>query len=273
MTEVLNNQSLDEAKLAFLGHENSLSLQPEASPMPLEREAALRRLLDPPVMDAHGRVHTFGNFEYARDSGLIDMFAYDPDKNIDGLMHILVGDVVQEPSGRVRVEGFHINHDADYVRQKYSSGENTEHLLGASSKHRRRYVERPFEPRKAQVTIGGHSKFEINTNEHGKPVATAVDNAMFPHEYDALAAMQAIRIARDGRDRSRDKHIDGVIVNESSAPMIDGVTQMPMVVVMAEDEKVITAYPRAKESGYMKLTDTAIDYALGLRDNPKDGEI
>lgn len=237
----------------------------EHVPITAAREAELRRLLDPPMTDHQGNQISYYNFDYARDSGLIDEFAYDPAEGYDGLMHVLTGNVHNQ-QGRRSVGGFHINHDPDYVGTVYGSYEDNGQVKEMTSKHRRQYVVRPFEPRKSRVVVGGFEKTEVTHDKNGIPRVAVVGSTMFPKEYDPITAMQAIRIAKQTRDRSLDEPKGSKIIARGAAPMIDGRTQMEIFLVLTPDEKVITAYPRVKEAGYMKLSDLAIKQALGLEE-------
>lgn len=229
--------------------------------MDAAREAELRRLLDPPVTDHYGKSLSYGNYDYACSSGLIDEFAHDPEKGYDGLMHILVGQA-RKADGKMEVGGFHINHDPDYVGEVYHNAEDRSDIDAMSGKHRRQYIVRPFEPRKAQVVVSGYKKDRFETDKEGKQRPVRLGSTMFPAEYDPLAALQAIRIAKNSRDRSADIVSPGKIEAVGMAPMIDGKTQMPIRLIMTSDEKIITAYPRVKEAGYMKLSHQAVQEVL-----------
>jgi hypothetical protein len=83
---------------------------------------------------------------------------------------------------------------------------------------------------------------------------------MFPSDYDALAVMQAIRIARDTRDTSRDKIIEAtgssraVIRTEGKVPLIDGKSFMTIKFILDKDSgKVITAFPKIRDKPIMGL--------------------
>jgi hypothetical protein len=83
---------------------------------------------------------------------------------------------------------------------------------------------------------------------------------MFPKEYDALTVMQAVRIARQGRDRRNDRLAEnGNIISGGYAPMIDGKSVMQVRLVMdPESEKIVAAWPLVKFRGIMKLSELAL---------------
>lgn len=239
--------------------------------IPPEREAMLRALLDPPVIEGAESGH-FGNYEYAVDSGLIDVFEYNPETGRDGIEHLLLGDVTVRANGMTNVGGLHLNPNPEYALEVHGSFIQEPDL--STQKSRRVHRQYPFEPYIAEVTVKGTKKYSTHRDEEGNVVVRHTNNTMFPKEYDALAAMQAVRIARDTRDPSLDIPIPeepGGRFGKGYVPLIDGETLMPVNLVLNENDEVVSAFPCAKGSGYMKLTDMAIDHALGLAELPPEG--
>jgi hypothetical protein len=72
---------------------------------------------------------------------------------------------------------------------------------------------------------------------------------MFPQEYDGLAVMQAVRQAKESSAAapgtlSEDDQGQPVLVKDGQATMIDGVTQMPIRLILnADTQRVRAAYP------------------------------
>lgn len=222
------------------------------------REAALRRLLDSP----YGDDISMGNYEYARDSGLIDLFAYDPDRHLDGLQHTLSGVVVPGVDGSHTSEGFHHEPSGFYGEvDPDSTRVDLEHLELLNSKSKAEFKRAPFEPYKAKTFINGEKKITPQINEEtGATEMVEAKNGMFPEEYDALAVMQAIRIALETRDKSKDVRVGNTkVVGEGYAPMIDGESLMKIRLVLdSKDLKVRSAFPIVKVGGIMKLSEAAI---------------
>ena len=206
------------------------------------------------------------DYEYARDQGLIDMFYYNPETGEDALLHTLSGDIIQSENGSKEVAGFHHGpssaHPDTYV--------DTKPLEGKNAKALRNYRRFPYEPYNAFVVINGYPKRVLRENDEGKTEFVNAHSTMFPDEYDALTIMQAIRTARDTRDKTIDKPgRKERIVTHGEAPLIDGQNTLPLRLILDKDsEQVITAFPIALRTGVMKLSQTAIKQYLGL-DNIK----
>jgi hypothetical protein len=216
------------------------------------------------------------DYDYALDSGLVDMFAYNPRTAEDGLLHVLTGES-RATKGGVVVVGFHHEPSAPAVwpmvkvKGKIRSTTRVDRgrVQRLPSKERHEYREFPFEPYAAYVVIDGLRKKRLAKNENGNQQVVDVRSSMFPKEYDALAVMQAIRIARDSRKVSQDCNVansDGrnVINAVGAAPLIDGVSPMKIRMILdAKDKRVITAFPLLPEQpGIMRLTPQSADYHL-----------
>ncbi|HSX32580.1 MAG TPA: hypothetical protein VLF43_04920 [Candidatus Saccharimonadales bacterium] len=222
------------------------------------REAVLRKLL--PL-----------DYDYAKQSGLIDMFTYDPERGEDGLLHTLAGNLRTGKDGGVIPGGYHHEASADAAWPAVKNEQTGEaqpstyvdrsHMKGANSDRRRRYKEWPLEPYATQVVLNGLVKYEERQDPNtGAIVAAPARNAMFPKEYDALAVMQTIRSAMENRDPVNDRKSvsdigEQVLVNDSGALLMDGKTVMPVRLVMDGDGKrVKTAMPiLPRKPGFMKL--------------------
>lgn len=172
------------------------------------------------------------DYDYAHESGLIDMFYYDPETGQDGLVHILGGETMVSDDGKPTYGGFHHEPSGAIVWPKTDeeghpvTRVDRDHLEGAKSSTRSEFVEWPFEPYKAKVAINGIAKMGVGKDKKtGEVIPRAVHNTMYPKEYDAIAVMQALRIAVETRDTSQDytpETNDTIIVNkETRAPFIN----------------------------------------------------
>jgi hypothetical protein len=233
--------------------------------IPPEREAQLRRLLD----DPYGPEYGYGNYEYALESGLVDLFYYDQESGEDGLVHVLSGVVRHGPNGAMAPEGFHHEPSAPYGSTEPDKTKvDRTHLEGLRSDKRRFYQEYPFEPYMAHVDIGGARKVSAQVDDKtGQTIIVETKNNMFPKEYDALAVLQAIRLAWENQDEASKKvQPNGKVVVIGYAPMIDGESLMKIRLVLDPvTHKIKSAYPTVKLSGVMRLSEQAVDEALGLR--------
>jgi hypothetical protein len=232
------------------------------------REAALRRLLP-------------YDYDYAKDNGLIDMFYYDPDTGEDGLMHTLAGQTVVNKDGAHVSQGFHHEPSAEYIwpelvdnegQTRVSTRVERDHLNTMSADKRRQFKQYPYEPYKAQVVINGLRKMTIMTDpKTGKRTLTWARTTMYPHEYDALVVMQAVRMAYEGRNTENDELTEdengqAALVNVGQAVLIDGKTPMNIRLIMdPATHKIKTAIPTMpNKPGVMKLTQEQADkYAFG----------
>ena len=217
------------------------------------------------------------DYEFANQTGLLNMFYYNPETGEDGLMHVLGGEYYVDEHGTRVPHGFHHEPSADAAWVYDAEGERIEqpktyvdrtHLLGRNSKYRETFLERPYSPYHARVVIDGLKKQTIKVNqETGESKLVDTNNGMFPKEYDVLAVLQAIRQARDGRDRSKDRLIAdrGIIVTEGEAPLLDGEHAMKVRLILeATSEKVASAIPIVRYGG-MKLKRPDIKKHLGVK--------
>lgn len=215
----------------------------EITELEKQREEILRKLL--PI-----------DYDYAKREGLVDMF-YSSERG-DGLMHTLGG--VQR--GR-HAAGYHHEPSAEFIwPTSHDDGlsrpvtyVDRTHITQLSIEEQERCKEYPFEPYAARAVVNGRLKQQPKVD---KGVQEPNNTTMYPKEYDALAVMQAIRIARDTRDKSKDCLVGQsgrqVIRATGSAPLIDGKTTMEITMILRLDtEQVITAYPRIDEHGLMRL--------------------
>ena len=238
---------------------------PQQSFEEMQRELALRRLLDGPYESSP----SMGNYEYARDSGLLDKFVYDPASGDDAILHILAGNVKTGADGAEIVEGFHHEPSAAYGQDLYQRTyvDRSDHHTLNKKKRTELADNGPFETYKAHTVVAGRKKLTTQNNpESGQPEVVAAKSGMFPKEYDGLAVLQAIRLAADSRDRDHDERQEnGNVLNVSYAPMIDGESLMKIRLVFNSDtSKIVSAYPIVKVGGIMKLSAAAIDSSLGL---------
>lgn len=202
------------------------------------------------------------DYDYAQQAGLIDMFYYNPKTGEDGLAHTFVG-TVNEEGGEKMVQGFHHEPSGDLGTSK-SSVDRT-HLESLNSKKRASFKEFPLEPYNARVEVQGFKKYTITEDEDGHVEKRATKNSMFPKEYDALAVLQSIHNAYQGRDVSHDTDsIDDrgrpVKVAIGEAPLMDGENTMKIKLIMDDNpdpkqRKIYTAIPVVPQRpGTMRLT-------------------
>jgi hypothetical protein len=233
----------------------------EHTAIPAERETFLRQVLDGPYAP-----HNYGNYEHAMDSGLIDEFYYSPEEDIDGIAHILTGNIKQTSEGAIRPEGFHHEPSGAYLAAgETPSTVDRSHIAGRSSNERRRYKERPFEPYVARVAVGGLQKVGVHRAEGSDEVEIhPLNNAMFPKEYDALAVLKTAVMAKNLRDQSKDEiNSNGWVTNTAEVPLLDGKATMPVALCLdAKTGKIITAYPRVNMGGRMNLSEEDLKYHL-----------
>jgi EndoU nuclease-like protein len=248
-------EQLNPGTTAVLEHVQPLApLQPEVVRSTPEREARLRTLLGM-------------EYDYARESGLVDYFDYNPTTGEDGLVHTLAGDtdVLGIPGGFHHEEsgkqlGGVVTDEAG--NERYATRVDREHLETAKSSTRRWYRHRPGEPYIARIAINDRTKLSVHKTPEGKSTLEPAKNAMFPKEYDALAVLQAVRQAYHTSDIPNARHaIDDrgrpALVTEGQAVLIDGKTTMPIRLVLNPDTyRVRTAIPIISgKHGLMDLTD------------------
>lgn len=225
-----------------------------------QRDEALKALLDPSPngepMDHHP------NYEFAKDSGLLDIFYFDPETGEDGLRHILEGDVRHGENGAREVAGYHHEPSA----QGPDTFVDYEALSKKNSRGMRDYKRFPFSPYNAPVVIKGYAKSVLQRREDGSFEEITSKSSMFPEEYDALAVMQAARIALETRDTRNDEKADkNLIVSEGFAPMLDGEHHMKLKLWLdADTGQLVTAFPIVKRSTSPSLTKEEINQHLGL---------
>lgn len=208
------------------------------------------------------------DYEFAQDEGLIDIFRYDPETGEDGLMHLLAGNVEASPEGKLIAMGYH-HGPSPAILQAAGLGGGDTRVLDIDTtpmgwKERRNYQRDPYEAYRAPVEIAGLPKLTVSRNgSELKPV----DNSMYPDEYDPLTVLRIVKFAHDNRDVSQDTIVERPggfrIVNNATAPMLDGEHQMKIRLVMDESGKIITAIPNQR-TNIMKLTRTDVKQHLGL---------
>ncbi len=218
--------------------------QPPAMPMPIETQIAPDAIIDEQLASAHEAERTAylqdllgPDYEFAQNSGLLDMFYRDDATGEDGVMHVLGGVRLESEEGVPLALGYHHEpsaaNDNTYVDRSY--------LEGANSKKLKQYAERRYEPYQGRTVIHGLEK--------------AGNSTMFPKEYDALAVLQAVKQAYDGRETAKDTlKENGALLNEGEATMLDGTSKMQIRLVMNPvTKKVVSAFPVASRSNALNL--------------------
>ncbi|HSX34237.1 MAG TPA: hypothetical protein VLF62_01160 [Candidatus Saccharimonadales bacterium] len=232
--------------------------QPDVATAPAQAPA--EQAASTPERDAQLK-ELFGvDYDYAHDSGIIDMFDYRPAEGVDGLMHTFAGDVEtggfhHEPSGKVLGNVTLPNGEEVPAREVDRS-----HLEGANSAHSRWYKERPAEPFLAKIALDGRPKMQLTKAPNGEQHLMHTRNAMFPNEYDALGVAQAVRQAVNTQDESKarasvDSYGEPVVVTQGEAVLIDGVSKMPIRLILnADTKRVKAAFPMISgKKGIMDL--------------------
>jgi hypothetical protein len=219
----------------------------------LGHNAVLRVLLDERYITPESPLDP-GNYETARDSGLLDAFYFDPKTGQDAIVHILSGDTwTDSETGAQRVSGFH--HETSTLSA--DTGANLERVAKREEegKAKGKFDRYPYEPYRTYVDVEGYRRDSPNT--------------MFPSEYDGLAVLQTIKKAWDTRDSANYKDAsspDNVMV-DVDAPLLDGETTFPVRLILdRKTEKIISAMPLVKKQ-LMDLSDQDIQGHLGLEDN------
>lgn len=251
------NSTQGYAGLLAVGSTATLEL--DKPPYALSREEKLRLLLP-------------YDYEYAVESGLIDIFYYDEQSGSDGLLHTLVGERRSGPLG-IMGQGFHHEESGAQLspRTIMGSGEVTastrvdeSHLEGANAKRRKQFAQYPGDYYSARVSIHNLPKENlVEDPDTGKIVAKPINNGMYPKEYDAMAVLQTIRIAYESRDTSQDvlkssAQLGNVLVNQADVVLLDGKSTITIRLVMdAESKKIQTAIPIVN-GPVMKLTREAL---------------
>ena len=217
------------------------------------------------------------DYEHAHESGLVNLFYYNPDSSEDGLMHVLGGEYFVRPDGTRIPRGFHHEPSASAAWTYDDQGNivghprtyvDRTHLESKNSRNRKAFAEHPFEPYQARVVIDGLKKMTISRDRQtGESQLVETNNGMFPKEYDALAVMKAIKEAHDTRDKSEDRNdeTNKAIFAEGTATKLDGKSRMKIRMVLdAPSGKVISAYPLTKGK-HMVLSQEEIQEHLGLQ--------
>lgn len=232
-----------------------------------EREARLQQLLGV-------------DYDYAHEAGLVGLFDYDPKTGEDGLMHTLAGEI-DTGHGDVAIPGGFHHEASGKVWGMVSGPDGSErpanrvergHLEEANSAHRKKYRERPAEPYLAQVALQDRPKMAFTQGVDGTMYVEPAKNAMYPKEYDALAVMQAVRMAYESSDPAAARPgVDGrgrpVLINDGRATLIDGVSTMPIrLVINPENKRLRTAYPLIRgKTGIMNLTEEQMMAHVGYQ--------
>ncbi len=207
-----------------------------------DREASLRTLLGV-------------EYDYAKDSGLIDMFAYNEQTGEDALIHTLAGDY---RPGTTIPRGFHHGPSGEAVWPSVMNAdgvaEPVTRILYSGKEHH--YME----PSYSLVAVGGLEKMLTQRHPKTGELTTAVGRfGMFPDEYDALAVMQAIRIAKENPvpDQKIQQADDKPFFTmDGLAPLIDGKSHMKIrMVIDRATGKIVTAFPKTRGKPIMGLTE------------------
>jgi hypothetical protein len=218
--------------------------------MPPEREEVLHKLLGT-------------DFDFAVESGLIDLFYFDPEKEDDALLHILTGEVIYSDSDQTIVPGGFHHEPSSQNPQTYV---DRSHLQQKNGKEARPYREIEFNPYLAHVVIGGLKKVGTKKDqETGERKLHTVDNGMFPIEYDALAVLQTIRLAYERIDPEKIRDNGRVLAVESKALLLDEKSFMSVRMLLDKDSgKIISAFPVNANRGKMRLSEEEQRFYLGL---------
>ena len=233
----------------------------QAESMPAHFDSASERLfMEHRDVVLHDLLDT--DYEFARDSGLLDKFYLDPKTKQDALLHILTGDIETSDTGGIIPGGFHHEPSArdglTYVER--------DHIEHRSKADARDFIEVPYNPYAAQIIIEGfrktrHTKDGIT----GELTPHPVNNGMFPREYDALTVMQTISQALETRDTTKDKQSGKYIITEGRATLLDGETTMKLRLCLDEETgKVISAFPASLTKSKMRLSAEEKQKHLGL---------
>ncbi len=232
------------------------------------------------------------DFDYAREHGLIDLFAYDPVKEQDGILHVLAGAVETDTDGNKIRSGLHSEAGASRVWNPREASDEAGHrtyvdtgyvdrlkdeLEKTTGKRRdsikstiRQFTPEPFEPHAARVVIDDEYKGKFVRNENGEYERKIVDSVMFPREYDVLMVLKSIAEAYNTRDPQSDTPNDaGYEVNDTGlALMLDGKHSMRVRLVLdPETKKIVTAHPLDRKP-VMKLSPEDVQLHLDLTDKP-----
>lgn len=209
------------------------------------------------------------DYDYAKEAGLVDMFYYNPITGEDGLAHTLGGNLRTNTEGMTEAAGFHHEPSGESMWPATINAETQEvqfptralrqHLESLNNKGKEPYREYPLEPYRAQVAIGGYTKY-AQLKKGDQVVMAPARNSMFPKEYDVLPVLQSIRTAMNDPERTVQSTVNDegipVTVVQGNAKLMDGKTEMPVRMVLdTETGKIRTAIPIVKNRpGYMKLT-------------------
>lgn len=237
--------------------------QPEQVPRPEQtqnevREERLKKL--------------FGlEYGYVESSGLADLFYYNPETGEDGLVHTLAGDADPSEGGVAIPGGFHHEEsgkiwgtitDPETGEERDTTRVEREHLEAGNSEYRKRFRERRAEPFLAHVAIADQPKMALTKDKKGDTHFGPAKVAMYPKEYDSLAVMQTVRTAYENFDPAEAREGindrgNPVLIVQGKAILIDGVTTMPIRMVLdKETKKIMTAHPIISgKAALMNLTE------------------
>ena len=205
------------------------------------------------------------DYDYAVDSGLLNQFQVDPSRNVDGVQHILTGQVTRQ-NGTTIAEGFHHEPSArdprTYVERSHLDKMRPGQALD--------YAEYPYEPYMTKTIIEGSPKGVAKEQPDGTIEITYSKSAMFPRQYDPLTVLRTVVQARDKRTVDADKLVmrddKQVLVNDTEVALLDGQTMMPLRLLMdPETKQIITAFPRkTNRRAQLDLSGDKLQQHLGL---------
>ncbi len=203
------------------------------------------------------------DYEYAKDSGLLDIFYHDPETGEEALEHILIGTEIVHESGAREVAGFH--HELSSIRS--DTYVDHEKMQAVRSNKRSEFKRLPYNPYNVIPVVRGFEKSVVTTDKTtSEKKIQRSKSSMFPREYDALAVMQAVRIARETRDASNDTQSEsGYIIADGLAPMLDGQSNMTIRLVMEPaTHKIVTAFPLHHKQKVVSMSPEEVRGYLGL---------
>ena len=183
---------------------------------------------------------TGADYEYAKDSGLLDRFFHE-DRADGAIIHILIGNQEEKGFG-----GGH--HDASIGRVPDSraaivdkdSLSDTSKLGKTTKKNLKRKAE-DWAPGRKLVSIHGQLRTELNEKNQERLVASSV----FPESMDAFSTLRMITHAFDNSAEA-EVH-DGIKVVEKNIELPNGDMRLK-IIADTETDKIITAYPVPKHS-------------------------
>lgn len=246
---------------------SSLGAEPEfIAAAYMNRALVLRELLDPTADGLPANASP--NYEYARDSGLIDLFYYDPVSGDDGLLHTLQGEVVTFDNGAVTAAGYH--HESS--SRKLGTFVDRESVEELPSNKRRNFRDDPYGPYNAVVYVEGYRKALVQRHpKTGQVLRVHSGSTMFPREYDALAVMQAARLGLEGANLEHGKEkAERFIVVDGEAPSLHPDKPIPLRYFLHKpayqmgEVVICSVFPHYRKSQRLNLSRAAINTYLGL---------